>query len=537
VVRLGIEGDGLPVDSDGGFVAPARHAEIKRKPDRFGDRHFELERVTEGIIGNLCDFHAGTVDNFRLDFARRVQRRGQSAVTGGRPHFLGEVGPTHRVIVLAAAIDAQRAVREHGSAVVDSRGLVLLVQLHLIGGGEIVQRLEVGRECGGKGVERKLFATVVPCGITSDAAEHLEAVHVFDNSAGFEALPRVGKARPAIFVSPEAASGHLSVHPHDGVIDVDRGGVVGRVLRLHGIFRRLAKTFGKIHVVPVGNTLGPCGGVPVQFVGQIEQPGIAGSVVEPVDAFKIVAGAHSVPITADKILIGKGELIFEIPRHEIDGAPIAAVFVITLHGVENRHVRPEIGLSLQRGAKPMGAEKAIRRLRSKDCIDPALGIGGDSLISQHITKVTEASQPVGNLFPPVFPFPLWICPAASFKLAPGRKLLQMPGQPVGFESEHLMEPAPRRDAPNRQPGHRHRGQRCAVGSVLPFAGISGRLGNLHHCICPGHHRSHHCHAYYDNAANAQSSRSVTEHYCLVWNDNRATMCPLTGRFISQAGHR
>ena len=120
--------------------------------------------------------------------------------------------------MLAAAITFEGAVDQHRCRRSEAGRLVLAVQLHEVGGGQIVQALEVGRHRGREGVEGDLLAAVGPERVAGDLREHLEAVHELDPGAGLGSLAADRRSRPAVLVGGEAAAGELAVVAHHRLV-------------------------------------------------------------------------------------------------------------------------------------------------------------------------------------------------------------------------------------------------------------------------------------------------------------------------------
>ncbi len=88
------------------------------------------------------------------------------------------------------------------------------------------------------------------------------------------------------------------------------------VLALHRVDARLAEALAEVDAVPVGDAAGPVGGGSMDLVGHVVQPGLAGAVVEPVDAFEVVPTAELRPVAPQETLLRVLELLLEVAGHE-----------------------------------------------------------------------------------------------------------------------------------------------------------------------------------------------------------------------------
>src|ERR1035441_3678324 len=113
--------------------------------------------------------------------------------------------------MLAASGALNRAVGEHRPAVFYRGSFVVLVELHLVRAGQVVQPLQIRRERRRQGVKRDILATVGPEGVARDLQEHLEAVHELDHATRLKALPWISVARAAILISGKSPSRELTI--------------------------------------------------------------------------------------------------------------------------------------------------------------------------------------------------------------------------------------------------------------------------------------------------------------------------------------
>src|ERR1043166_1900374 len=113
--------------------------------------------------------------------------------------------------MLTAAIDGERAETEHSTAVLDPGGVIVAIELHLVGAGQIMQSLQIGGERGRQRIKVYCRAWVRPNRIAGNAGQHFKAVHELDHAAGFETLARVGITGSAIFIAAKSATGELTI--------------------------------------------------------------------------------------------------------------------------------------------------------------------------------------------------------------------------------------------------------------------------------------------------------------------------------------
>src|SRR5258708_7229710 len=126
-------------------------------------------------------------------------------------------------------------------------------------------------------------------------------MHELDDAARFEPLARVSESRPAIFIAAEASTRKLSIHSHHRlVISLCRLQVLF-LPNLLIINSRLTEALGNVYVMPIDNTAVPARHVIMDLLGEIEQPGFSGSVVNPIGGFDGVAEPYLRPISGAKI--------------------------------------------------------------------------------------------------------------------------------------------------------------------------------------------------------------------------------------------
>ena len=209
----------------------------------------------------------------------------------------------------------------------------------------------------------------------------------------------IGVAGAAVLVAGEPAAGELAVQAHDRLV-IPLGGIQEfRVARLLVIHAGLAESLGDVDVVPIDDAGVPPGHVVVDFPAQIEQPGLAGAVVEPVGGFDGVAEADLGPIAAAEGFGRLGVEPLEVLGHERHDAFIAAVFVERLEDVEHDHVRPEVGVAVEAGLVGARAEVAVGFLAGKGGVNPLAGALDDRFVLEDVAEVAVALEPVRQLFP------------------------------------------------------------------------------------------------------------------------------------------
>src|SRR5258708_38594581 len=119
--------------------------------------------------------------------------------------------------MLATTIDLKRTVGKHRPLILDFRGVIISVESHLVGAGEIVQTFPIGREGGWKRIEREIFAAIRPDRLAGNFRQHFKTMHELDDPAGLKPLARVWEAGTAIFVPGKSAAGKLTVRVHHRV--------------------------------------------------------------------------------------------------------------------------------------------------------------------------------------------------------------------------------------------------------------------------------------------------------------------------------
>src|SRR5262249_17977278 len=106
----------------------------------------------------------------------------------------------------------------------------------------------------------------------------------------------IGVAFAAVLVGAVAPAGKLTIDAEQCLV-VALGGIEEAAVpcldKPHGW---LAETLRKVDTVPVDHTVRPACSALVDLVSEVEQPLVAGAVVEPENTLQIVAGAHLRPV-------------------------------------------------------------------------------------------------------------------------------------------------------------------------------------------------------------------------------------------------
>ncbi len=220
-----------------------------------------------------------------------------------------------------------------------------------------------------------------------------------------------------------------------------------------------------------------------------QQPRFARAVVEPEDAFDVVAEADFGPVAFAKGADGKGVLPFEITAHQLDDAGISRRFVIGLEDVEHEHVRPEIGFAVQAGEQLARAEPAVLALGGQGGVNPLFGLRHDGMVLEDVTQIAIALEPVGHFLPAELALALGIGPGAFGEIQPGGDLLQMAGHAVAFQLELMAQPAAWGDGADGQFAKRRGRQRRTIGGVEGVGGGGGRAFHHGHLGETGGHGS------------------------------------------------
>ena len=202
---------------------------------------------------------------------------------------------------MLTAARAEWIHHEKRPSVLDAGRVVLAVAYDHVRSCQITQRGEIGHDRRRVGVERHLLAMIRPEGIASDLHEHLIRQHLLDHAAGFHGLARVIEAGAAVLVAAEHSAGNLPIAFADLVERGIGGCQIGLVARLEIELRWLAEAFGDVDVMPVRQVTIhlPVGGAAVDFFPELQQSGIAGAVIKPVNGLEVVAAAHFLPVVCE----------------------------------------------------------------------------------------------------------------------------------------------------------------------------------------------------------------------------------------------
>ena len=118
---------------------------------------------------------------------------------------------------------------------------------------------------------------------------------------------------------------------------------------------------------------------------EVEQPFLAGTVVQPVDAVEVIATANRLPPLAAgvavlgvvvKLVLGDARHPLEVPRHGRQDPRVAGGFVPRSQHVENAHVGPEVAPL----PVVLRTKVAILPLTRQDGVHPLPGQTDDRLI-------------------------------------------------------------------------------------------------------------------------------------------------------------
>ena len=479
-------GKRLAVHADGGVGAPRRHAKHEREPDRLRRLHRNRDGFVERIIGGLGQLDLGAIGDLGLHLARRVHYHRQAIIARRHPQVLGKVRPSERRIVLTAAV-LVRVVTEHVAAVLNHGRLIGAVELNLVGTRDIVQPLEIrGHRCR-EGIESDLLGPVRPCAVAGDPHQHLVAEHHLDPGARFGAVARSIEPRPRVLVGRIPAAGDLAVKPAHRIVVAHRGFQVSRVFGLLEELRRLAETFGEIHVVPGSDAARPIVGALVVHPRQVEQPGLARAVVEPVDGIQVVARALLLPACRKQVLQGNGRLPAKVLRQERYDARIAGRLIERAQREEHHHVGPQIEHAAAHAVDAfaidvaLAAEIAIGPLGGDHRIQPLVGALDDRLVPEHVAEVHITAKPVRHLFPPELPLAGRAGPFVAFELAELADLFQLAREALGLQNQLAPQPAFRAHAPQRELHEGVRRKRRAIAGIVAVCALRRwflRLGRV-----------------------------------------------------------
>ena len=132
-----------------------------------------------------------------------------------------------------------------------------------------------------------------------------------------------------VLVGAEHAAGNLPVQPTHGVeVFVGRVEVL-RVLAFLGIDAGFIEGLGYVDIVPVGQggMHRPVHRASMVLFAKFDELWVAGDVVKPEDARKVVGAANVLPVAGEEFVIGNRELVVEVIRHQVDDAVVAGGFV------------------------------------------------------------------------------------------------------------------------------------------------------------------------------------------------------------------
>ena len=122
-----------------------------------------------------------------------------------------------------------------------------------------------------------------------------------------------------------------------------------------------------------------------------------------------------------------------------------------------------------------GAEPAVRSLAGQHRVDPAAGLADDRFILEHVAQVAVALEPIGQFLPAALAFALLVGPSAVVELQPGRDFGQPAGHALGFQFQHVPQPALGRDAADGQFHQRAGPQRISIRRIQAVAVLRRNL--------------------------------------------------------------
>ena len=289
--------------------------------------------------------------------------------------------------------------------------------------------------------------------------------HHLCHCAGLCGLSRADESGPGVLICAEHPAGHLAVDIHHGfVVPLGRSQVVG-VSGLLEVNRRAAEALGDVHDVPIGDSPGPVCGIAVDLRAQLEEEFLAGEVIEPVNTGEIVAGPLVLPEGQEEIGIGDGQLPAEVFAHQVKDAFIAGIFIVRLQYVEHDHIGPDVGFAADVRQVRTRAEVTIFPLAGYSCLEPLAGLFDDALITQDVSDIAEALEPVRDLFPGAVAFAFGAEPGVIVFFEEPADFEQVPCIAVSLKLELPADPALRPDGTDGQLYKGARRQRRTVGRV------------------------------------------------------------------------
>ena len=177
---------------------------MEREAHRLGNRHGDLDRVAERILGLDLDLDRLAL-NLGLDDAGGIGDRRQAAIGASHPERRRELGPALVHVGRAAAEVGLQPVEVRVRAIIHINVLTRLRADHLVALLIVLMRGHVFLERGGQGVERELLEPVAQAGVARDGGEELEGIHGFHHGAELGSLRRAAAGQ--VLVAGEDAGG------------------------------------------------------------------------------------------------------------------------------------------------------------------------------------------------------------------------------------------------------------------------------------------------------------------------------------------
>jgi hypothetical protein len=181
----------------------------------------------------------------------------------------------------------------------------------------------------------------------------------------------------------------------------------------------------------------------VDPVGEVEQRRVTGPVVQPEENVDRVAPPGGAPAVGEHgVRLTRHELE-EPGEHTVD-ARVAVMVGPRPERVQHRHVRPQVGVTVEAGAQPGRTEEPVGRLGGEHSFDPPFGVGQHPWVTGHVAEVAVSAQPVRHLLPAV---ELGVHPTGPAEVQEVGDLLEPAVQSVDLTVELGGEPAAGADGP------------------------------------------------------------------------------------------
>ena len=132
-------------------------------------------------------------------------------------------------------------------------------------------------------------------------------------------------------------------------------------------------------------------GAAVDFLGDLKQLGIPSAIVKPVDAVKLVAAPHFLPVMRQQLVVRQAEMILEILGHQTNHARVVRMFIIGFQAMHHDHVGPKVtGAIVQKGI--VRTKITIGPLVVEHCVDPSLAFGDHLRIFEKVGQLQLPCQ-------------------------------------------------------------------------------------------------------------------------------------------------